>query len=138
MSASNLPLNRRDFLGVAAVAGFAFTDGEPAERATMGPAPSIIAPLVDTASTTATLEDNIYTRTLGVRPHLGAHEHISRLGGGRMSREVLEAMAEANEFMVDMHQLNAAAGRRAAGRAHGVHRHTERQRTPRHVCSAVN
>ncbi len=25
------------------------------------------------------LEDNIYTRLLGVRPHIGAHEHISRL-----------------------------------------------------------
>jgi L-seryl-tRNA(Ser) seleniumtransferase len=31
-----------------------------------------------------------------------------------MSREVLDAMAEANEFFVDMRELNAAAGRRAA------------------------
>ncbi len=61
------------------------------------------------------LEDNVYTRLLGVRPHLGAHEHISRLGGGRMAPEVLEAMAEANEFFVDMHELTVAAGKRVAG-----------------------
>lgn len=73
------------------------------------PQPAVAAPNSD-----ASLEDNVYTRLLGVRPHLGAHEHISQLGGGRMSREVLQAMAEANEFFVDMRELNAAAGRRAA------------------------
>ena len=31
-----------------------------------------------------------------------------------MQREVLNAMAEANEFFVDMRELNADAGRRAA------------------------
>lgn len=60
------------------------------------------------------LSDNIYTRVLGVRPHLGAHEHISRLGGSRMSEETMEAMAEANRYFVDMHELNDAAGRRVA------------------------
>ncbi len=60
--------------------------------------------------------DNIYTRLLGVRPHLPAHEHISRLGGGRMDAEVIAAMAEANEFLVDMHELLEAAGARIAER----------------------
>ncbi|GMR23502.1 MAG: hypothetical protein BMS9Abin37_1936 [Acidobacteriota bacterium] len=60
------------------------------------------------------LSDNIYTRVLGVRPHLGAHEHISRLGGSRMREETMEAMAEANRYFVDMDELNDAAGRRVA------------------------
>jgi len=62
----------------------------------------------------AALRDNIYTRLLGVRPHLGAHEHISRLGGSRMSRDVIEAMIEANDYFVDMHELCEAAGRHIA------------------------
>lgn len=90
-------LNRRDFLGTAAVAGVA-----------LGPLAS------GTGARHASLTDNVYTRMLGVRPHLGAHEHISRLGGGRMAPAVLAAMAEANEFFVDMRELNEAAGRRAA------------------------
>jgi seryl-tRNA(Sec) selenium transferase len=51
---------------------------------------------------------------VGVRPHLPAHEHISRLGGGRMAPEVTRAMLEANEFFVDMHELTRAAGARVA------------------------
>lgn len=99
-------LNRREFLGAAAVAGYtlADTDAVAAAAASRRAQPA----------TPASLDDNIYTRLLGVRPHLGAHEHISRLGGGRMSREVLNAMVEANEYFVDMRELNAAAGRRAA------------------------
>ena len=62
----------------------------------------------------ARYRDNIYTRLLGVRPHLPAHEHVSRLGGGRMDPEVIAAMAEANELFVDMHELMAAAGARIA------------------------
>ncbi|MDH3734575.1 MAG: hypothetical protein OEU54_13685 [Gemmatimonadota bacterium] len=58
--------------------------------------------------------DNIYTRLLGVRPHLPAHEHVSRLGGGRMAPEVIAAMAEANDFFVDMHELGRTAGERIA------------------------
>jgi len=65
-------------------------------------------------NTTSSLEDNIYTRLLGVRPHLGAHEHITTLGGCRMPPEVMQAMLEANDYFVDMHELNAAAGRRVA------------------------
>lgn len=64
----------------------------------------------------AIYRDNIYTRLLGVRPHLPAHEHVSRLGGGRMDPEVITAMAEANEFFVDMNELLEAAGARIAER----------------------
>ena len=64
----------------------------------------------------AIYRDNIYTRLLGVRPHLPAHEHVSRLGGGRMDPEVIAAMAEANEFFVDMNELIEAAGARIAER----------------------
>ena len=110
------PLNRRRFLGAAAVAGYAVAESESAGAAEPASRASARhdALALDAANTIGSLEDNVYTRLLGVRPHLGAHEHISRLGGGRMSREVLDAMAEANEFMVDMRELNAAAGRRAA------------------------
>jgi L-seryl-tRNA(Ser) seleniumtransferase len=90
-------LTRRDFLGVAAIAAaLPAAGGEPPVRT--GP----------------DLENNVYTKLLGVRPHLGAHEHISRLGGGRMAPEVLQAMAEANEFFVDIHELTVAAGKRVA------------------------
>jgi L-seryl-tRNA(Ser) seleniumtransferase len=65
-------------------------------------------------SVAAELEDNIYTRLLGVRPHLGAHEHISRLSGSRMPPEVIEALVEANRFFVDMEELSEAAGRKLA------------------------
>lgn len=62
----------------------------------------------------AELEDNVYTRVLGVRPHIGAHEHISRLSGSRMPDEVVEALVEANRFFVDVEELSEAAGRRIA------------------------
>jgi L-seryl-tRNA(Ser) seleniumtransferase len=60
------------------------------------------------------LENNIYTRLLGVRPHIGAHEHISRLSGSRMPEEVMEALVEANRFFVDVEELSEAAGRKVA------------------------
>jgi hypothetical protein len=66
------------------------------------------------ANTAANLEHNIYTRLLGVRPHIGAHEHITTMGGSRMPPEVLEAMVEANEYFVDMHELIEAAEGRVA------------------------
>ena len=90
-------LSRRAFVGAATVA--------VALPSVRGETP--VGPVVD-------LEHNVYTRLLGVRPHLGAHEHISRLGGGRLAPEVLEAMAEANEFFVDIHELTLAAGQRVA------------------------
>jgi seryl-tRNA(Sec) selenium transferase len=106
---------RREFLGATAAASsvLALTElgcapgagpGAGATQAGFGGAPN----------TEAALSDNIYTKLLGVRPHLGAHEHISRLGGGRMAPEVIEAMAEANNYFVDMFELNVAAGQKAA------------------------
>jgi len=66
------------------------------------------------ANTAAGLEENIYTRLFGVRPHLGAHEHITTLGGCRIHPDVIEAMVEANEYFVDMNELTEAAGARVA------------------------
>ena len=60
------------------------------------------------------LEDNIYTRLLGVRPHIGAHKHISRLSGSRMTPEVMDAMREANRSFVEMNEHNDATGKRVA------------------------
>jgi L-seryl-tRNA(Ser) seleniumtransferase len=65
-------------------------------------------------SVAAELEDNVYTRVLGVKPHIGAHEHISRLSGSRMPDEVVEALVEANRFFVDVEELSEAAGRKVA------------------------
>lgn len=58
--------------------------------------------------------DSIYTRLLGVQPHLPGHGHTTIYGGSRMPPEVMRAMAEANEEFVDMHELIQAAGRRVA------------------------
>ncbi len=58
--------------------------------------------------------DSIYTRLLGIRPLLSCRGHTTRVGGSRMPAEVLRAMAEANEYFVDMDELNLAAGRRIA------------------------
>ena len=56
----------------------------------------------------------LYTRLLGVQPLLSVRGHTTLIGGSRMPAEVLRAMAEANDYFVDMHELNAAAGRRIA------------------------
>ncbi len=105
-------LTRRQFLGTGTAAGLgaltttgcATQSGETASALGYG----------GRANTAADLEDNIYTRLLGVRPHIGAHEHITTMGGSRMPPEVLEAMVEANEYFVDMHELIEAAGARVA------------------------
>src|ERR671912_327255 len=91
-SRSGSDVNRREFLGAAATAGLALSGSAEshADAAPLGLAGRASAGLPNTAPS---LEDNVYTRLLGVRPHLGAHEHISRLGGGRMSRMVLDAAA---------------------------------------------
>ena len=106
-------VTRRKFLGTGAAAGVAGALG------TTGCAGSSIGMASDLgygghANTAAGLEDNIYTRLLGVRPHIGAHEHITTMGGSRMPPEVMEAMVEANEYFVDMHELIEAAGARVA------------------------
>jgi L-seryl-tRNA(Ser) seleniumtransferase len=113
MSKRPSALSRRRFVGAAAAtaAGLASLGTEAAPAAAQAGPP---APTGGVPNSAGSLEDNVYTRLLGVRPHLGAHEHISRLGGGRMPPEVLAAMAEANDYFVDMHELTLAAGKRAA------------------------
>ena len=111
-----IAVDRREFLGSAALAsaGLAGAGLVAATGCSISEMPNAAVRTSGAANTQRDLENNIYTRLLGVRPHLGAHEHVSRLGGGRMPPEVLEAMSEANDYFVDMFELNAAAGRRAA------------------------
>ena len=103
--------DRREFLGVAAMAsaGWAaeFGTGHAGVRANASS--SAASPIKPDS-----LDNNIYTQMLGVRPHLPAHDHISRLGGGHMSPEVIAAMARANDYYVDLAELNDAAGKHAA------------------------
>lgn len=96
-------LGRRAFLGLAAG-----TIGFGQVRSPGGGAGP------DPADIEARLKKNIYTRLFGIRPHLAGHPNITRLGGVRLSREVMAAMSEANEYFVDMPDLIAAAGRRIA------------------------
>jgi hypothetical protein len=100
-------MERREFLRTAAAAGSIAIGRETleAQRKNSERTPESVA---------AELEDNIYARLLGVKPHIGAHEHISRLSGSRMPSEVVDALVEANRFFVDMNELTAAAGRRIA------------------------
>lgn len=56
----------------------------------------------------------IYER-LGVRPLINAQGCVTRIGGSIMSREVLDAMAEASRQFVDIIELNRAVGREIAG-----------------------
>ena len=55
-------------------------------------------------------EDSVYTRLLDLRPFLSCQGHNTVIGGSRMPDEVIRAMAEANDYFVDMHALNKAAG----------------------------
>ena len=106
-------LKRREFLEISAVAcvtgsfgsGYQKKHEQPFQTEKIATDPEILD---------AALRDNIYTRLLGVRPHIGAHEHVSRFGGSRMSQEVMQAMVEANDFFVDMHELTKAAGKHIA------------------------
>ena len=114
-NSSSLPVTRRAFLGAGAAAGVAgalgasgCSDDGALESRFNGSA------FGGQPNTVAGLEDNIYTRLLGVRPHIGAHEHITTMGGSRMPPEVLEAIVEANEYFVDMNELTEAAGARVA------------------------
>lgn len=106
-------LTRRQFLGAGMAAGVVGALGATG-CAVSQPAAGSALGYGGHANTAANLEDNIYTRLLGVRPHIGAHEHITTMGGSRMPPEVLEAMVEANEYFVDMHELIEAAGARVA------------------------
>ncbi len=62
----------------------------------------------------ATYADNIYTRMFGIRPVIGAFEPLSRYGNSFMTPDVMDAMRDAQEFFVDMEELNRAAGARIA------------------------
>ncbi len=104
--------SRREFVAAGAACVAATASSGCATPSNAQVVPATASP--EMPNTTSSLEDNIYTRLLGVRPHLGAHEHITTLGGCRMPSEVMRAMLEANEYFVDMHELNAAAGRRVA------------------------
>ena len=111
-------LNRRTFLTISAIAGAAGIaatgcNGMSGMSGDSGAAPADAGPS-DPESVAADLQDNVYTRMLGVRPHVGAHSHLSSMGGSRMPPEVMEAMTEANRFFVDMQDLHEAAGRRIA------------------------
>lgn len=100
-----MAVTRRHFLGAAAM-------GAGLRGSGLRASPQALA--AEATSIEARLGNNIYTRLLGVRPHLAAHPNITRLSGLRQSREVIDAMLEANEFFVDMAELIDAAGKRVA------------------------
>lgn len=97
-------LSRREFVGASLVASLAGSVGLPhAQSASPEKRPSAAS---------------IYTRLLGVRPHLAGHGYTTILGGSRMPPEVVRAMNEAGEEFVDIRELTAAAGRRLAEVTH--------------------
>ena len=102
-------LSRREFFGATLLGGVA---GACASRGSAAPARMLNAEAAAAAS--QALNDNIYTRMLGLKPHLAAFDHITALGGSRMPGEVMQAMTEANDHFVDMAELTAAAGERLA------------------------
>ena len=55
------------------------------------------------------LRGQVYRR-FGAHPIINAAGTVTRLGGSRTRPEALAAMAEATNFMVDMHELNRQAG----------------------------
>jgi L-seryl-tRNA(Ser) seleniumtransferase len=94
---------RREFFGFTALAAVASSFGfDNVARAAAAKAAK------------ATYQDNIYTRMFGIRPVIGAFEPLSRYGNSMMSPGVMDAMREAQEFFVDMEELNRAAGARIA------------------------
>ncbi len=57
---------------------------------------------------------SIYTRMLGIRPIVPCRGHTTAFGGSLMPEEVLRAMNEANDYFVDLVELQRAAGKRIA------------------------
>jgi seryl-tRNA(Sec) selenium transferase len=58
---------------------------------------------------------SVYTRWFGLRPSLSCQEHRTVIGGSRMPIEVMRAMNEANDYFIDIIDLNRAAGEYIAG-----------------------
>lgn len=56
--------------------------------------------------------------TLGVRPVINAAATLTKLGGSRMPRPVVEAMADAAGAFVDLHELQRKVGERIAALTH--------------------
>ena len=104
--------SRREILGTGAGVLAAVTGGCAARSQTSSVSSDLEPPAA--AELLNRYKENIYTRLLGVQPHLPAHDHVTRAGGSRMPREVIDAMREANEYFVDMGELTVAAGRRLA------------------------
>ena len=98
------PWSRRELFGAGLIAGLAGVLG--LSRAPAG------------ALEKKAYRDNIYTRLLGVRPHLSGHGYQTILGGSRMPVEVVRAMQEAGEEFVDIEELLTAAGLRLAEVTH--------------------
>ena len=51
---------------------------------------------------------------LGLKPIINANATLTKLGGSIMPPEVIEAMVEASKSFVDLHELQAAVGKRLA------------------------
>ncbi|MBS1826802.1 MAG: aminotransferase class V-fold PLP-dependent enzyme [Acidobacteria bacterium] len=58
--------------------------------------------------------NSIYTRMFGLRPLLCGRGHTTVYGGSLMPAEVMRAMIEANDYFIDLNELNEAAGKRIA------------------------
>ena len=102
-------MSRREFFGASllgSVAGACATRGSAA--------PSRVLDAEAAIAARQAYDSNVYTRMLGIKPHLAAFDHITALGGSRMPPEVMQAMIEANEQFVDMNELTRAAGERLA------------------------
>ena len=102
-------LSRGEFFGATLLGGAA---GACATRGSAAPARLLNVEAAMAARQARS--NNIYTQMLGLKPHLPAMDHITALGGSRMPSEVMQAMIEANEHFVDMHELTRAAGARLA------------------------
>src|SRR5688572_1555581 len=64
--------------------------------------------------------ENLLTtyQSLGIRPIINANATLTRLGGSLMPPEVLQAMNEAANCFVDLHELQLRVGKRIAELTH--------------------
>ena len=114
---SELKWNRRDFFRTTLAAGaVGLTSGcvDPDTGETAAAPGGQVGPQATPEEIERKLQDNVYTRLLGVQPHVPAHSYPTNSGGCRMPDEVIAAIEEANGYFVQMDELNLAAGRRAA------------------------